>query len=87
MVEPRLIGVDALDADLKALPRECRIGWARMDGGDDGGPVHHLVAVEEMAIQNELQSGVFGGVWAMGFKCEGGREGAEPAIRLFFKNC
>lgn len=77
MVEAPLVLLDALDVCEEALAGE-GVGDAAGSGGgvgfgvhgvDDEGPVHHLVAVEEVAVQDELQGGVQGvGVVVGGFE-------------------
>ena len=53
-----------------------------MDGIDDEGPIHHLVAVEEVAIENEFESSILailsvsGGAAAVKFQLWG--KGLEP---------
>jgi hypothetical protein len=44
-------------------------------------PVHHLVAVKEVAVQDEAQGGILLVLRVGGFERESCREGLEPSKR------
>ncbi len=86
MTEARLVLLYALHTDGEGFAGEDLSagtrGEAAMDGVDDKRPVHHLVAVEQVAVENELESGVLGVLRVVGgadsveFQLQG--EGLEP---------
>jgi hypothetical protein len=56
VVEPVLVDLYPLHADLEAFPREGLASNAMettMNSVDNEAPVHHLLAVEKMAVENE----------------------------------
>jgi len=62
MTKPRLVLLDALYTNGEAFTGEgfgsSARGEAAVDGVNDEWPVHHLIAVEEMAVEDELESGI-----------------------------
>lgn len=70
MTEAGLVLLDALYADGETFTGEHFRGSARgktaLDGVDDEWPVHHLIAVEQMAVEDELESSVLAILWIIG---------------------
>jgi hypothetical protein len=62
MTKPRLVLLDALYTNGEAFTGEdfgsSTRGEAAVDGVNDERPVHHLIAVEEVAVEDELESGI-----------------------------
>lgn len=81
VVEPLLVDLDALHAHLQALAHEGLGGaaaGAAVHGIDDEVPVHHLVAVEEVAVEDKAEGGVLFMLWVGGFEGESCRQRLEP---------
>lgn len=93
MVETRLILLNALYADGEAFACKgfgcqtaaCVRRKAAVDGIDNEGPVHHFVAVKQVAVEDELKSGVFAvtGITSRGaIQFQLCRERLEPVMVL-----